>query len=53
VGADSAELGFFGDSLIHPMAEAYYSQAPLRYGKYVAKLAVGAVSAAQQARAEA
>lgn len=53
VGTDSAKLDFFGDSLIHPMAEAYYSQAPLRYGKYVAKLAVVPVSAAQRALAEA
>ena len=53
VGTDSAKLDFFGDSLIHPLAEAYYSQAPLRYGKYLAKLAVVPVSAAQQALADA
>lgn len=51
VGADSAKLDFFGDSRIHPLAEAYYSQAPLRYGKYIAKLEVVPVSAAQQALA--
>ncbi|MBO0953169.1 catalase family protein [Fibrella forsythiae] len=48
VGAESAKLDFFGDSRIHPLAEAYYSQAPLRYGDYVAKLAVVPVSAAQK-----
>ncbi len=53
VGTDSAKLDFFGDSRIHPMAEAYYSQAPMRYGKYMAKLAIVPVSAAQQALAEA
>ena len=53
VGTDSAKLDFFGDSLIHPMAEAYYSQAPLRYGNYIAKLEVVPVSAAQQALADA
>lgn len=53
VGTDSAKLDFFGDSRIHPLAEAYYSQAPLRYGNYVAKLAVVPVSAAQRALADA
>ena len=48
IGTDSAKLDFFGDSLIHPMAEAYYSQAPIRYGKYIAKLEVVPVSAAQK-----
>ena len=53
LGTDSAKLDFFGDSRIHPLAEAYYSQVPLRYGNYIAKLAVVPVSAAQQALAEA
>ena len=53
VGMDSAKLDFFGDSRIHPMAEAYYSQAPIRYGNYIAKLAVVPVSAAQKALANA
>ncbi|RZK27887.1 MAG: catalase, partial [Hymenobacter sp.] len=38
---------------IHPLAEAYYSQVPLRYGSYIAKLEVVPVSAAQQALADA
>lgn len=53
IGADSAKLDFFGDSRIHPLAEAYYSQAPIRYGKYIAKLAVVPVSPAQKALAAA
>ncbi len=48
LGTDSAKLDFFGDSRIHPLAEAYYSQAPLRYGNYIAKLEVVPVSAAQK-----
>ena len=53
VGVDSAKLDFFGDSRIHPMAEAYYSQVPIRYGNYIAKLAVVPVSASQRALADA
>jgi hypothetical protein len=49
IGTDSAKLGFFGDSRIHPLAEAYYSQAPIRYGNYIAKLAVVPVTGAQEA----
>ncbi|QJD96633.1 catalase family protein [Mucilaginibacter robiniae] len=52
LGADSAKLDFFGDSRIHPLAEAYFSQAPLRYGNYIAKLAVTPVSAKQKELAE-
>ncbi len=53
VGTESAKLDFFGDSRIHPLAEAYYSQVPLRYGQYIAKLKIVPVSAAQKALAEA
>jgi hypothetical protein len=53
VGLDSDKLDFFGDSRIHPLAEAYYSQAAIRYGSYIAKLAVVPVSAAQKALADA
>jgi hypothetical protein len=49
IGTDSAKLDFFGDSKIHPLAEAYYSQAPIRYGNYIAKLAVVPVTGAQEA----
>ncbi len=34
---------------MHPLAEAYFTQAPIRYGDYVAKLAVVPVAAAQRA----
>lgn len=40
VGLNSANLDFFGHPPFHPLAEAYYSQTPLRYGDYVAKLVV-------------
>lgn len=52
VGINSPTLDFIGDSRIHPLAEAYYSQAPLRYGDYIAKLAVVPVSAKQKELAE-
>ncbi len=40
VGADSPRLDFFGHPVLHPLAEAYYSQCPIRFGDYMAKLAV-------------
>lgn len=40
VGTDSAILDFFGHPPNHPLAESYFSQAPLRYGSYIAKLGV-------------
>ncbi len=49
VGADSAHLDFFGSPRIHPLAEAYFSQAPIRYGDYIAKLAVVPVAPEQLA----
>ena len=49
VGFDSPTLDFFGHSRVHPLAEAYFSQAPIRYGDYLAKLAVVPVAAAQRA----
>lgn len=47
-GESSPKLDFFGDSRIHPLAEGYYSQAPLRYGNYIAKLEIVPVAPAQQ-----
>lgn len=44
VGADSATFGFFGHTKRNPLADTYFSQAALRYGDYVAKLAVFPVS---------
>jgi hypothetical protein len=44
VGLDSANLDFFGHPPIHPLADVYYSQAPLRYGDYMAKVSVAPFS---------
>jgi hypothetical protein len=44
VGADSVVLDFFGHPHTHPLGESYFSQAPLRYGCYVAKLGLFPVS---------
>lgn len=49
VGKDSAHLDFVGSPRIHPLAEAYFTQAPIRYGDYIAKLAVVPVTQAQLA----
>ncbi|WP_114187860.1 catalase family protein [Microvirga aerophila] len=38
LGSDSVLLDFFGHPHTHPLGESYFSQAPLRYGRYVAKL---------------
>lgn len=40
VGLHSKNLDFYGHPNAQPLAEAYYSQVPFRYGEYVAKLAV-------------
>ena len=49
LGGDSRPgLDFFGDSRIHPMAEAYYSQTPMRYGNYIAKMEIVPVAPAQK-----
>ena len=39
-GVESANLDFFGHPAFHPLAEPYFSQAPLRYGDYIARLGV-------------
>ena len=51
-GTESAKADFFGHPFSHPLSEAYFSQAPLRYGDYVAKLGIVPVSAAQLALAD-
>ena len=38
VGSDSATAGFFGHTKRSPLADAYFSQAALRWGDHVAKL---------------
>lgn len=39
VGLASANLDVFGHPRLHPLSELYYSQAPMRWGDHVAKLA--------------
>lgn len=48
-GTESPKADFFGHPFGHPLAEAYYSQAPVRFGDYVAKLGAFPVSEAQAA----
>ncbi len=38
VGTDSPMADFFGHPFGHPLAEPYFSQAPMRFGDFVAKL---------------
>ena len=52
VGADSAILDFFGHPRLHPLAETYFSQAPIRFGDHIAKLAIVPVAPAQRALAD-
>ena len=44
LGGDSPTLGFFGHTKRNPLADAYFSQAPLRYSDYIAKVGVFPVS---------
>jgi hypothetical protein len=47
VGANSPKADFFGHPFGHPLADAYFSQCPIRYGDYVAKLGAFPASDAQ------
>ncbi|SER09566.1 hypothetical protein SAMN05216548_11163 [Faunimonas pinastri] len=49
VGAESPKADFFGHPFSHPLADPYFSQAPVRFGDYVAKLGAFPVSVAQEA----
>ena len=51
-GGESALADFFGHPFSHPLSEGYFSQAPLRFGDYVAKLAAVPVAPEQLALAE-
>jgi len=51
-GESSPLLDFFGHAPHHPLAEPYYSQAALRYGAFVAKIAAFPASVAQTALKE-
>ncbi len=51
-GESSPLLDFFGHKPHHPLAEPYYSQAALRYGDHVAKLAAFPASPSLQVMAD-
>lgn len=51
-GESSPFLDFFGHVPHHPLAEPYYSQAALRYGDHVAKIAAFPASTIQAALAD-
>lgn len=40
LGGKSKLLGFLGHPSLHPLAENYFSQAPMRWGDYIAKVAM-------------
>lgn len=46
-GTESPKADFFGHPYSHPLADAYFSQAPIRFGDHVAKLGVVPASPAQ------
>lgn len=48
-GSDVPRLDFFGHAPLHPVAESYHSQAALRYGEHVAKVALFPVAPEQVA----
>jgi hypothetical protein len=47
IGTELPKADFFGHPYSHPLGDAYFSQAPVRYGDYVAKLAAFPASVAQ------
>ena len=47
-GTQSARADFFGHPFSHPLADSYFSQAPIRFGDYVAKLGAFPASSAQE-----
>ena len=52
IGGASGTLDFFGHPPIPPLADTYYSQAAIRYGDYIAKVAVTPVTPALVALAD-
>ena len=48
----SAKADFFGHPFSHPLSDSYFSQAPIRFGDYVAKLGAVPVAAEQLALAD-
>ena len=51
-GTESAKADFFGHPFSHPLSEGYFSQAPIRFGDFVAKLGAVPVAAEQLALAD-
>ncbi|MCJ2111807.1 catalase family protein [Methylobacterium sp. E-025] len=51
-GKSAPLLDFFGHQPLHPLAEPYYSQAALRYGDHIAKIAAFPAAPAQEALAK-
>ena len=49
VGKPSAKADFFGHPFSHPLGDSYFSQAPVRFGDYVAKLGAFPASVYQDA----
>ncbi len=49
-GSNVPRLDFFGHAPLYPLAESYHSQAVIRYGDHVAKVALFPVSAEQRAQ---
>lgn len=52
VGTESPRADFFGHPFTHPLADPYFSQAPIRWGGYVAKLGAFPATAAQAGLAD-
>ena len=48
-GTESPFADFFGHPFSHPLCDSYFSQAPIRFGDYVAKLGAAPASDAQVA----
>lgn len=51
-GTESALADFFGHPYSHPLADSYFSQAPIRYGDYVVKLAAVPSTVGQRSLSE-
>jgi hypothetical protein len=51
-GGPNPTLDFYGHPFSHPLSEPYFSQCPIRYGDYVAKLGAFPVAAEQRALAD-
>ena len=49
VGSGSSKAGFFGHPNVHPLTDSYHSQAPIRFGDHVAKMAAFPTSPAIKA----